>query len=110
MLASGRSPQPKATAARWLKLLIFAGICLSLFWGARVLLRQQAELRRVELRSQELELQLQEVEAEAKLIEQQSKKVLSKEEMEEIARNQLGMLKQGEILFKDLQDQYVGSR
>ena len=46
------------------------------------------------------------VEADANSIEAKTKAIMSTEDVENLARNELGMLKQGEIVFKDADENY----
>lgn len=87
-----------------LRIGVVALVIVALVIAGSVFLRQQDELRRVQKRGQELQERKQQVDADTKLIEEKSKEIRGTEEIEDIARNELGMLKPGEIVFKDSQD------
>lgn len=69
-------------------------------------MRQQEEFQRIHKRSEELAEMYKDVEADANSIEAKTKAIMSTEDVENLARNELGMLKQGEIVFKDADENY----
>lgn len=93
----------RAKPARWFPPLVVAIFLFMLFVSARIFLRQQEELQRVNRRAVEVQQQYQVVEQDRKNIEGKRVELGSPQEIEEVARNELGMVKPGEILFEDAQ-------
>lgn len=85
-----------------ISLTVIAGLVLA----AGIFLRQQEEFQRIHKRSEELAEMYKDVEADANSIEAKTKAIMSTEDVENLARNELGMLKQGEIVFKDADENY----
>lgn len=87
-----------------MRLALVGFIIFSLVVASGIFLRQQDEMRRVSKRAEELQEQLEILEAESNRIDERSEAIRSVEELENIARNELGMVKPGEIIYKDAQD------
>lgn len=92
----------RMNAACWVLVLVF--IAVALIVAGELFLRQQEEMRRVSKRAQELQGRYEEVIEESRQLDRLLNQVRSTEQIEEQARNQLGMVRPGEIVYKDAQD------
>lgn len=92
----------RTNAVCWV--LVLAFVAVALIVAGELFLRQQEEMRRVNKRAQELQGRYEEVLEESHRLDRLWNQVRSTEQIEEQARNQLGMVRPGEIVYKDAQD------
>lgn len=104
-LLTGRQGLSQAMGQILMKFGLVAFIGLSLVLAASVFLRQQDEYRRVQRRAKDLKEQWEEVIRASNQIEQRFSQILSPAEVEALARNELGMVRPGEVVYKDRKDE-----
>lgn len=101
LLAADHALQVQSTFSLAKTLAIFV-LILSLIFASRIFLRQQDEFRRVRQRYEVVAQRYAEVQEKEKSIESQFRDITSEQQLELLAREELGFLRPGDIVYKDV--------